>query len=389
MDIKLKILFHCPNIKILRKGISQIRIHCLESRLLPDSVILNVEEDKERKSKMVGKYLKKNKARFLKVKPMMESILKEHYAELSQGEQKHIFEDMVFCFFAYGFQPDEYFFYELKDKSVAERKSYVSDVERTICFMQMNDICEGEVFLNKSKTYQFYQKYYKRNAIVINRYCHYSDFESFIQEYPIFVKKRVDLSKGDGVELVDIREVGMSAKEYFDQLRTSNIYQLEEKINQSKTMLSLNESSVNTIRCNAFVTRHGVKVPFAFLKVGKRGSFVDNGGAGGIFVGIDEKTGILNTDGADEYGNRFAVHPDSNVRFKGFRLPDWEGALQLCKEITPMIKGVQAIGWDLAYTDYGWVIVEGNLFSQFVGPQLTRRQGLKKEWLTVMEDMEI
>ena len=70
-------------------------------------------------------------------------------------------------------------------------------------------------------------------------------------------------------------------------------------------------------------------------------------------------------------------------------LPDWEDALQLCNEITPKVTGVQAIGWDLAHTAQGWVIVEGNLFSQFVGPQITREQGLKKEWLAVMEDMEL
>lgn len=186
-----------------------------------------------------------------------------------------------------------------------------------------------------------------------------------------------------------LRNLNISLNQYFEQLKSTDLFQLEEKIQQSDIMASLNASSVNTIRCNAFVTRHGVKVPFAFLKVGRAGSFVDNGGKGGILVGIDEKTGVLNTDGRDEYGNRYVTHPDSNIRFQDFRLPDWEDALQLCNEITPKVTGVQAIGWDLAHTAQGWVIVEGNLFSQFVGPQITREQGLKKEWLAVMEDMEL
>lgn len=389
MDVKLKLLFCCPNISILRKGVSKLRICCLKGRLLPDSVLQSGEADKNRKGEIVRKCLKKSNIRCLRLRGMAESIIKEHYAHLRADEQKNVFEDMAFCFFAYGFWPDEFFFYHLEDKSAQERKSYVSDMDRNICFMQMNDICEGEIFMNKSKTYQFYQKYYQRDAMTISKYSDYSDFRRFVQKHPVFVKKRVDLSKGDGIEVVDTGNIGMELRDYFDELRKSNIYQLEEKISQSKTMSALNESSVNTIRCNAFVTRHGVVVPFTFLKAGRRGAFVDNGGKGGILVGIDEKTGILNTDGRDEFGNEFAIHPDSGIKFKGYQMPDWEGCLNLCKEITPMVKGVKAIGWDLAHTDGGWVIVEGNLFSQFIGPQITRKRGMKKEWLAVMEDMEL
>ena len=389
MNIKLKLLFHCPNISILRKGVSKLRVCCLKGRLLPDSVLQNAEADKSMKSKIVREFLKKGNPRCLRVESLAELIVKSHYAGLSEEEQKDIFDDVIFCFIAYGFEPDEYFFFYLKDKGMEERKSYVSDVDRNIYLMQMNDICQGEVFMNKSKTYQFFQKYYKRDAVAINRHSNYDAFQSFVQKHPVFVKKRVDLSKGDGIEAVDIKNIGMPMREYFDRLRISNDYQLEEKINQSKIMEALNESSVNTIRCNAFVTRHGVRVPFAFLKVGRKGAFVDNGGKGGILVGIDEKAGILNTDGMDESGIQYAMHPDNGIKFKGYRMPDWEGCLKLCKEITPMVKGVKAIGWDLAHTDCGWVIVEGNLFSQFIGPQMTKQRGMKKEWLAVMGDMEL
>ena len=47
------------------------------------------------------------------------------------------------------------------------------------------------------------------------------------------------------------------------------------------------------------------------------------------------------------------------------------------------------IGWDLAHTDNGWVIVEGNHFGQFVGPQSTRGCGIKDEVLALMSDMNL
>lgn len=389
MDTKLKILFHCPNVPFLRKAVSRMRIKRLESRQLPESAIAECEGDLSKKKKCVREYIERNDARYVKVKPAIDQIIQAHYGDLTAEEAASVREDMVFCFLAYGFQPDEYYFFHLKDKPMEERQTYVSDIDRNIYFMRMNDICEGEVFLDKSRTYRFYRKYYKRDAITIDHHCGFDDFKAFVDAHPVFVKKRVDLSKGDGVELIKIDEIKAPLKEYFDQLKASNVFQLEERIAQSARMCALNESSVNTIRCNAFVTRSGVRVPFTFLKVGRQGSFVDNGGKGGILVGIDEKTGVLNTRGMDEYGNVFDCHPESHTPFIGFQLPDWEGVLRLCAEITPMVKGIQAIGWDLAHTDEGWVIVEGNLFSQFVGPQITREQGLKQEWLSVMQDMKL
>lgn len=388
MRITHFIWFNCPDIKFMRKMISLIWVKRLENRMLSEDIISKAETDLEKKRSVVKRCDKNNK-RVLKAKRQANHIIQEFYSELDEEEKDNLYLDILFCFFAYGFQPDEYHFFQLKNKSMQERTSYVSDVERNIYMLKMNDVCEGEVFLNKSKTYQYYKPYYKRDALAINSSCKYSSFSNFVDKHPVFVKKNVDLSKGDGVELIDIRKVGMSREEYFNKLKYSNLYQIEEKINQSKVMSDLNPSSVNTIRCNAFVTKNGVKVAFAFLKVGREGTFVDNAGKGGIIANIDVRTGKINTDGFDENDNTYKVHPESGVVFYDFQLPEWENVLQLCEEITPMIKGIQAIGWDLAYTDDGWVIVEGNLFSQFVCPQIACERGLKKEWLAVMQDMEL
>ena len=389
MDTKLKVLFHVPNISILRQSVAKLRICSLKRRMLPESIISEAEASFAYKERISAECVSRSKARFLKTEPLISGIIRERYSDLSQAEQERIRTDMTFCFFAYGFQPDEYLFFGLKDKHMPERQTYVSDVERTIYFMQMNDICEGEVFLDKSKTYRVFKEFYKRDAVLIDQHSSYSSFEQFVDAHPVFVRKRVDLSKGDGVELIDTLQEKLTKRELFESLRASNVYQLEELIQQSAVMQALNKSSVNTIRCNAFVTHHGVEVPFTFLKVGRAGSFVDNGGKGGILIGVDEKTGVLNTDGMDEHGNVFTEHPESHIPFKGYQLPNWQQMLQLCNEITPRVKGIHAIGWDLAHTDQGWVIVEGNLFSQFIGPQITKERGLKTEFLEIMKDMDL
>lgn len=54
-----------------------------------------------------------------------------------------------------------------------------------------------------------------------------------------------------------------------------------------------------------------------YLKVGRAGSVVDNGGAGGIIINIDKETGELVTDGVREDNTVYARHPDSGMPFKG------------------------------------------------------------------------
>lgn len=70
--------------------------------------------------------------------------------------------------------------------------------------------------------------------------------------------------------------------------------------------------------------KNGIIIPYVFLKVGRRRSFIDNGRAGGILAGIDKKTGIINTHGYDEFNNEFLKHPDFGITFQNYQFPYWK-----------------------------------------------------------------
>lgn len=88
-------------------------------------------------------------------------------------------------------------------------------------------------------------------------------------------------------------------------------------------------------------------------------------------IGIDTKTGVLSSDGVEEHGIRFETHPDSGIRFKGYQLPKWDKMISMCIETSSMVPEVRWIGWDMAYTDKGWITVEGNALAEVIGPQGT------------------
>ena len=191
------------------------------------------------------------------------------------------------------------------------------------------------------------------------------------------------------MELVDLTNCGKAPRDLFDSFLKHGPHQLEELVRQSETMARLNASSVNTVRCITFNTRHGIKDPYYFLKVGRAGSFVDNGGAGGILVGIDRDTGRLNTDGFDEFDNRYESHPDSGVKFNSYQLPNWKQIQKICLEMSSKTPKVKFVGWDMAHTDDGWVVIEGNGMSQMIGPQTVTKRGIKAEVEAFMADMDL
>ena len=306
-----------------------------------------------------------------------------------QKELAEIRTDMTFCYFAYGFTPQEFFSFRLRDKGISERSEFISSRLRLTYRCRMNDLLKAEIFNDKTKTYSRFKKYYKRSATLISSPEHYERFQRFVKKFPVFVKKQCFEAQGNSVALVDIRQCGMSERELFDSLIAQGKHILEEKIVQSPELAAFNESSVNTVRVVTFVTKKGIVVPYCTLRTGRPGSFVDNGGAGGVQACIDYETGIIATDGFDEIGGVYADHPSSGTTFKGYQLPDWDQLHKLISEIAVEVPQIHFIGWDLAHTKDGWVMVEGNENCYIIAKQMIDDKGLRSVFENIMKDMDL
>ncbi len=60
------------------------------------------------------------------------------------------------------------------------------------------------------------------------------------------------------------------------------------------------------------------------------------------------------------FGLRVACHPDSGVVFDGFVVPRFFEAVDLVKACHSLLPGLHSIGWDVAVTPEGPVLLEGN-----------------------------
>ena len=378
-----------PDIKWLKKYLAKDKIRKYTNTMLPNDQVERSENDFVLKQRVVSECQAKWAKIYASTEKKIRNIIERAPSLVNRTDKDDLRIDMLFCRFAYGFQPDEYLCYELEGKSMQERKAIISDTDRYCYVYRMNDISGLQLFNNKGRTYEMFKKYYKREAVYLSKRKDYDKFCAFIQKHPVFVRKAVYEGMGRTIGLVDISTCEMSAQELFQDMLAHGPHIIEECVIQNEVMAALNPSSVNTIRCITLKTSHGIAMPYCFMKIGRLGSFVDNGGAGGILVGIDKETGRLNTDGFDELNIRYESHPESGIRFIGYQLPEWDSMLAICKEMSSQVSDVKYIGWDMAYTDNGWVVIEGNSRGQFIGPQTVFKCGIKAEVESIMADMDL
>lgn len=314
-------------------------------------------------------------ALFLDIGAMQEKFLTPEALTdkmLRRRNTREIFLDHMF----YKIDAREYFVYHYANLSVKGKLSYMTEVGRHKYLDLLNARETAALLDDKYRTYCRLSEYFGREAILIQGPAQRKLAEDFLRRHGQCVVKPLDSACGQGVELLD----GSDPDEALEHILRAAPCIAEERIIQCAALAKLNPSSVNTVRMVTVLTNGGqVIVHRPFFRIGRAGSIVDNGGAGGMFARIDEKTGVLCSPGMDELGNRFLTHPDTGEQIIGFRLPEWDAALALAQRLAPELPDARYVGWDFALTDRGWVVVEGNAHTQFIGQQLTAGTGMRRE----------
>ena len=157
----------------------------------------------------------------------------------------------------------------------------------------------------------------------------------------------------------------------------------EEVVTQTSQMASFNPSSVNTLRfVTALYPNRDVKIIGVFLKIGRDGSDIDNAGNGGnVDAGCHVENGELyNVMQFNSWEDHQQIdrHPDTGVLLRGVKIEKWESLVAQIKNFQGRIPTLKTIGWDIALTENGPLVIEINNHWDTTG-QLFIGHGWKKE----------
>ncbi len=151
---------------------------------------------------------------------------------------------------------------------------------------------------------------------------------------------------------------------YFEPM-LKGTYVHTQLIEQHAAINRIHGKSVNTLRIITIVTQtKHVEFIGGFYRFGVGESEVDNATSGGFTVGVNMKEGTLKAQGhyLMEFGGAtITKHPDSGVVFEGFQIPFYDAILDLLTEALHVFPD-RLIGWDIAITTDGPVIVECNSY---------------------------
>lgn len=142
---------------------------------------------------------------------------------------------------------------------------------------------------------------------------------------------------------------------------------------------------LGTVRLTTFLDRDDqVAVPWAILKIPGAGQVVCNPRLGALMVPVDVQIGRLSS--AVGPSQETAVvheierHPVSGIEFAGAYLPMWDEVIHLVKRAARAFRELPCLGWDVAISKHGPVLIETNWAFGIYTQQIALNRGLKSEF---------
>lgn len=267
-----------------------------------------------------------------------------------------IFIDMIVCAIKYQSGYVDYLLFEMWNLNNKERQTVLTRGKNNIFVKYYNDKNYNHIFLNKNEFNEKFKKYLNRDYIILND--NKKEFNKFIKNKKIIFCKPINGTHGDNMEKIVIKDF---KGDLYNYLIKKNLKLIEEVVIQCKKMNDLYPYSINTVRIIT-VNRYDekVKVVAAYQRIGNSGKIVDNYNGGGMVVPINEQTGIIEYPAVDKLKNIYYKHPITNTDIVGFKIPMYKEAVNLAKKAAKVVKEIRYVGWDIAITDKGPVIIEGN-----------------------------
>lgn len=211
------------------------------------------------------------------------------------------------------------------------------------------------------------------------------------RHYPIFGKPvesyqslgalaLLDCDAASG-ELIAVGDKRLKVDETLDDIEKHYAagYLFQKMVKPHRDLIPVIGERLATVRLLTIATPEGPKAFRAGWKLPAAGNVADNfWRAGNMLAGLDFETGrvLRVTSGMGFDMKDVTRHPDTGAELIGLQVPDWGKMKAVAVEGAKALRHFGMIGWDMAPTDDGPVIVEANETPDFALVQVADRRGI-------------
>ena len=167
------------------------------------------------------------------------------------------------------------------------------------------------------------------------------------------------LSRSANHSLRRMNGTSMAAEDLIKAMSEGS-YLVQAKVEQDSSLAQMGGTALNTYRIVTFVDRQGqAHIHHAALRLGQGVTDVDNYSQGGLYVEIDHVVGLLDRGTVNYSDELVDAHPDTGLEFQGCPAPHWEAVSALALRAASLFP-LGSVGWDIAASTEGPVIIEAN-----------------------------
>lgn len=319
---------------------------------------------------------------FYYLKELDKAKLKKFISFVSAATGKSAFsiwKDIVVSSLRYNISILEYFNFNFYKITAAEKNNFAGTGFMYEYQLHMNPKDKRFVLEDKVIFLKEYAPYVKHAFVSIDNIDNDSNSVAAVLNNPSgkLVLKDSKGQCGNGVKVITTN--GLNNEALKKALTESGNDYAEEFVTQHKELMRMSPSGLNTVRIITQLNKNDeVDLLGCRLRITINSS-VDNLAAGNIAAPIDEATGKVTGPGVysditkqDEY-----KHPVTGTEIPGFQVPYWNEAVAMVKAAALANKGNRSIGWDVAITQNGPELIEGNHDWCKLLWQLPVKKGLK------------
>jgi len=273
--------------------------------------------------------------------------------------------------------PDLYYYLRIYEHKINIGENYLADEHFSPILAYLISGKNWEVLKDKFRFWQIFKPVIPETVDIIavfrNEESLFIGENGILPEGEMFVKP-LDSYGGNGCKKINFNKNGYSEsgangvlydRENLIKLLKSrskqDTYLLQAFQYNHPSLVGLSNGNLCTCRINTFLDSNGhIGILFAIFMMPVGESVTSNGN--GIHALVDLETGRLSA--AINLSHPFEhidFHPQGGGQIAQTILPFWDDAKALCRKAHRLVPDLPIVGWDIAFTPQGVVLIEGNL----------------------------